>query len=318
MGSKNGCVVGWYASKHKNIGDEAFKPAFQKIWPDFEFTFVNHVPKNINDFDFIWFGGGSFLDQHLPNPHKLDIKIPVGFIGVGAGHVHQDYLPLLKRAKAVVVRDKESQKALPGSLYMPDLVFSLDDFPIPEKSGKITILLSDFITPHSDSRSWQYAAYEWFMLEFSSVCDELVKRGHYLEFVPMCTGEVDDRRVAGALISRMSNRSCVTWNLDILGLDEFRNKINSSDLVITQRLHGMIFSVLSEVPYLNISFHDKMVNLNKDIGWQGYIDYYGFNKKIFLNLLEEKTSLEKLKDYKNKSKELIKCTSATVKGLFSQ
>ena len=311
-------VIGWYADKHINLGDEAFKPSFRKLWPNINFTFGNFIPENINDYDMCWFGGGSFFEQPLPNPKKVDITIPIFIVGVGLSSIHPNNKTIFEKAKAIVVRDSDSHKRFPQSILAPDIVFSLDDPKYKNKGNakKVTVLLSDFISPGLQDVGYKYSSYDWFMTEFASLCDTLVDSGFELDFVPMCFGTFDDRRVAGSVISRMKYKNRVNWCLDILSLDTLREKISCSSLVITQRLHGAILSAMAEVPYINIRFHDKMLSLNKDIGWEGHIDYYGFNKSNFLDLLKKVDDTSLLKIYLNKTKEELECMSATVEKLF--
>ena len=135
MGSVKVCVVGWYKGKHLNLGDEAFKPSFQKLWKSYTFTFENRIPENINDYDLCWFGGGSFFDQPLPNPKKIEIKIPIALIGVGLKDISPANKTVYEKAKEIVVRDSDSHKRHPQSILAPDIVFSLEDPIYKKKEG---------------------------------------------------------------------------------------------------------------------------------------------------------------------------------------
>ena len=318
MGSVKVCVVGWYKGKHLNLGDEAFKPSFQKLWKSYTFTFENRIPENINDYDLCWFGGGSFFDQPLPNPKKIEIKIPIALIGVGLKDISPANKTVYEKAKVIVVRDSDSHKRHPQSILAPDIVFSLEDpiYKKKESSKKITVILSDFISPGTDSVGYKYASYEWFLTEFASACDTLIERGYFLDFVPMCFGTFDDRRVAGSVISRMKNKDKPNWCLENLTLESLREKISTSDLIITQRLHGAIFSAMAEVPYINIRFHDKMLSLNQDIGWVGHLDYYGFNKSVLFDLIDKVQDVTSIRKYLTKTKLELSCMQAIVEKSF--
>jgi polysaccharide pyruvyl transferase WcaK-like protein len=320
MGCPRIFVLGWYAGESVNLGDEAFKPSFKKLWKNVEFTFGNSIPKDINSYDYFWIGGGSFLDQPLSNPHHITVKKPIGIIGVGISTIHPKNKAIVDSAKIIVVRDKSSQSKIPNSIYAPDIVFSLEDSfykNCQDPSGKkITILLSDFISPQEVSQAYSIAAFNWFVIEFASFCDLLVDKKYQLEFVPMCFGAIDDRRISAAIISRMKNKSKVKWCLENLSIENLRIKISESNLVITQRFHGMIFSTLSEVNFINIRFHDKMLSLMKDMNWNSHIDYYGFNKIQLMSLLNSFDN-SILKSYTNQAQENLKCMSAIVAKQFS-
>jgi hypothetical protein len=56
----NVLVYGFYGKG--NLGDDLFERAFCHLWPGISFSFTNEITrKHIDDFDVIFFGGGSFL-----------------------------------------------------------------------------------------------------------------------------------------------------------------------------------------------------------------------------------------------------------------
>lgn len=71
MGSIKVCVVGWYEGKHRNLGDEAFKPSFQKLWGNYSFTFKNYIPENINDYDLCWFKDWKLRKKQIESQNKF-------------------------------------------------------------------------------------------------------------------------------------------------------------------------------------------------------------------------------------------------------
>ena len=47
---------------HSNIGDELFKDAFWKLFPDHSFRFTDTIAEAHKGFDALFIGGGSFLE----------------------------------------------------------------------------------------------------------------------------------------------------------------------------------------------------------------------------------------------------------------
>lgn len=280
---KRGFVLGWYG--HGNLGDEAFQPCFKSLFPSATLTFGDSIPSDINDYDFLWIGGGSFLDQAVPNPSKIDIRIPIGFIGVGVGaHVSDEYLALLKKAKIIVVRDHLSVAYMPSGINFTvasDLVFSTPPEASYAPTKKVTVLLNDFLTPPKDAADWKQLSFNWFVNQFSKVCDKFIDKGYEVHFYPMCISRsFDDRRTAASVISKIENRDNVVWHLQS-DTNTFFSQLATSELVISQRLHGMIYSAKLGVPFIALSCHDKTKGFVKDLGWGGVVDYYGFTEDFF-------------------------------------
>jgi len=294
-------VLGWYG--HGNLGDEAFKPSIKNLFPNQEFQFGDHIPDNINQqYGELWIGGGSFLDQKIKNIEK--VTIPIGFIGVGVGHtVEPGNQAALKRAKFVIVRDHASVRRCPNALFAPDIVFSRTDLKIPKKptgaQKNVVVLLNDFFYPGWESPEWKTFSYYRFSHEFSKVCESLASKGYWVKFLPMCISpEIDDRKIAAAVISRMKTKKKAIWyHEDAIPEEKLLQEISKADLVITQRLHGAIFSILAQRPFIVIRSHDKLTGLLEDCDWQGHLDYYGFTDSEFFKILQKVEGKSVCKEY---------------------
>lgn len=295
MGRLRAFTVGWYG--HHNLGDEAFKPAICKLFPEVDFSFGDCIPKNINEYDFMLVGGGSFLEAILPNPGKVTITIPIGFIGVGLSEaLHKSNKELLAKAKLVLVRDSTSTEFWPTAVQTPDLVFNI---PMPYRHNpvgkKVTILVNDFITPDATFPDWKFISYYWFLCEFGEVCNDLIDDGYTLQFLPMGIQSIDDRRCAAAVVGRIRKKNKAEWVLTEVTSDMLQKEISESEFVITMRFHGMVYSAIIGTPFICIHTHDKMVGLAKDMNWKGMANYYGFTKSAFneaLTHLENKNVLD--------------------------
>lgn len=285
-------VIGWY--NHGNVGDEAFKKAFQDLFPQFDFDFQAHVPANVNEiYDAVWVGAGSFLDEHVGGLE--DIKLPMAFLGIGMGNPPGDrLLSVMSGAKAVVVRDVLTRNALTSvglsPELAPDLAFANPVLanPKPSEGKKAVVLLNDFFCPKMNGASWQSSAWNWFLHEFSRTCEGLIYDGYQLEFVPMCVGGIDDRRPAGMIqgylpeqIFEKTRWMAVAPGAGVPHEQCVHNAVAEADLVITQRYHGMVFAAQMGKPFIAISGHDKIKALASELSWGGVVDYYGFSRTMF-------------------------------------
>lgn len=296
-------VYGWYG--RGNLGDEAFKTSFMQLWPDVTFTFSSgSIPTTINDeFDEFWIGGGSFLEQAIP---RLDfVRIPIRFLGVGSTSAPSPMIrDALDTAKTIVFRDTTASKCWPSSLVLSDLVFAREDIkPLGLKKKKqITILLNDFLTPFGKVMEWKSLAYYWYLQEFSKIVDRLSET-YKIKLFPMCINpRVDDRRIAGALLGRSEHPHRYEWVLDPQDEYSLRSSIQESDLVITQRFHGIIYSSMEEVPCLTITAHDKFSSLCRKLNLP-LVDFYGLTDASFGKAMDEigSISFEKVASYRNES-----------------
>jgi polysaccharide pyruvyl transferase WcaK-like protein len=269
-------VYGYYGNN--NIGDETFKICFRNLWPEIDFSLIKEIPQNINEaFHGIIFGAGDLLDQSIKNSNI--IKIPIYLIGIGYNNIHETNKHLLQTANVIITRNQSPY------LVASDICFSLPG-ETESKNGDskiVSVFTNDFLTPRRNAQDWIKDSYNWYLTEFSSILDDLSKKGYTVRMIPMCCNpHVDDRKLAGTLISRMECRSSVQWILDpIKNYNQLKDLISESHSIISQRLHGGIFSYIAGVPCIMINHHDKMHQFSKSIELESSLNYYGFNKEIF-------------------------------------
>ena len=273
-------VYGWYGMG--NLGDEAFKESFRRLWPNIEFTFSSNIPIAVNDcYDAFWIGGGSFLEQHIP---RLDyVRIPISLYGVGSTLSPSPVVrEAMERAETIVFRDRTGAKCWPSSHVLCDLVFAREDIvPVSgRKKKQVTVFLNDFITPYGKALEWKSLSYYWYLQEFSKILDRL-SATHRIKLFPMCINpRVDDRRVAGAVMGRSEYPQKYDWILAEQTEDDLRKSIRESEFVITQRFHGLVYSLLEEVPCITISAHDKFSSLCRELNLP-MVDFYGMTDASF-------------------------------------
>lgn len=286
-------VFGWYGQN--NLGDEVFKVCFRQLWPDADLTFGNALPANINSqYGALWVGGGSFLDQPILNIDN--VTIPILFLGVGvSASLPECNKRALKRAKLVVCRDSKSYDNLPtreNAQFASDLVFSrkeLTPLHLPQEK-QITLILNDFLTPVGGAvPDWRSLSYYWFLQEFSKIMDRYAVQDYKIKLIPMCVNpRFDDRRIAAALQGRSAYPHRYDWVLNPVTELELRTEISKSAFVITQRFHGLVYSILEQRHCLTICTHDKFNSLIADLNITG-LDYYGITDTRFRDALDKVT-----------------------------
>lgn len=284
-------VFGWYGQN--NLGDEVFKICLRQLWPTATLIFGNSIPSGINTkYDALWIGGGSFLDQPIA---QIDtVTIPIYFIGVGvSASLPECNQRALQRAKMVVCRDGKSFGNTPNkdNTYLTsDLVFARTDLkPLGlEKTKQITVILNDFLTPVGGSvPDWRSLSYYWFLQEFSKIMDRYAIQDYKIKLIPMCINpRIDDRRIAAALQGRSCYPHRYEWILNPLSELELRTEISKSAFVITQRFHGLVYSILEQSPCLTLCTHDKFNSLVGELNLPS-LDYYGLTDIRFREALDK-------------------------------
>lgn len=318
MTKKQVLVVGFY--DHGNLGDEAFKPAFQHLWGNkADFTFTDEIPfwTELEPYDALMIGGGSFLDQKAPIntdgmgvEHAVDaVDIPIGFIGIGylpEALIHPSWKSLLIKSKIIVKRD--SPPAFGEDVYYaPDLVFARPSLPSIRKDEKqLVVLGNDFLVPRRDSPRWKVDAWNWFEGEFSKTLDRYIDEGWGVRFVAMAGDQRgwklathDDRVFATRIISQMENRTEVFFGGVVSSVGNLTDAISSAGLVFTTRFHGCVFSTMFGTKFLAISHHDKIKNYMDDNSLFHRVNYYGLNSDRTWEMAESAVrDKDLLDDYK--------------------
>jgi len=294
-------VYGWYG--HGNLGDEAFRPAITGLFPGVDFTFADRLPERLAiRFDAVVFGGGSFLDQAVAG--SIDIHLPEGmpiaYLGVSCGDVvHPDHSKLLKKAKLIVVRDRLSFDKLTRIHeidrnkvhYAGDLVLARDDvyWQLCEQppSRMVAVFLSDHLTPRRDAPIWAYQAHEWFVREMAKALDRMIDDGLHVSFYAMCVNPREsDERPMWAVTGKMNSDPMSYFSrMGYMDEAECRASIARSHLVVTQRLHGAVFSAALGRHAILINSHDKMNAFAMDSGIET-VPYYGFTDRQLLDTVD--------------------------------
>lgn len=297
-------VVGWYG--HKNIGDESYRLTFPILFPDQTLAFSDRPEYE----DFIIVGGGDILSHDLLSQLK---QIKTKKIILSSSVSIETPFDLLDQFSSIFVRDKFSHDLLSlkkvPSQFLPDTAFLLS--PNKENGKK---LLSD-LAKEEETELYEKKIAIVFnahlmhsgkddilardFLNFHKVCNDLAKLADgtmaSFIFLPMCTGMPYDDRVANSLIAS----KCKFFLKNLLVYDRFSvqetlDLISAVDGVISTRFHATLFSMISEVPFLDLVHHDKNINFLQTVGLSHLsLSYWDFKQS------ELKSSVEKLLEKKD-------------------
>lgn len=278
-------VYGWY--NHFNVGDELFKAAFQRLFPWCSFAFVERIDEeSLQGIDWVFFGGGSFLDQAPRITEKaLGIirSMPLFYVGVGSEtDIHLTHLDLLGKAQVVATRSNIGvSKVLainPKTIVIPDLVYAFVDDVIPIKriERSILVLPNMSVVPMYDDPYWKHTFWHKFKIEMGQFLDMLIDDGYRIDFLPLCKdNESSDVGAIVELANGMKHRraNIVGSETTVASLSKV---FGSYEHIITQRYHGMILADMCSIPCITIAHHDKLQSRSS-------ISYFELTKKKLID-----------------------------------
>ncbi|WP_435134200.1 polysaccharide pyruvyl transferase family protein [Formosa sp. A9] len=236
---------------------------------------------DINTCDFLLVGGGGLILRNTNRVVDLmeRVTIPWGFIGVSIDSVGNDNIDFItyiaKHAKFVVVRDKFSvdifNNYMDGNLFLaPDLTF-LNPYPKASNSGEQgTVALS--------LRPWKANIFKQYTRNYH----RFNKLNHKLPFLSSVLGLWDIKKFLN-LVKISTTKRITPFPLhinskngdnllfrDYLNFNEeleFNiNDLRNSDYLIGMRLHSLIFATQMGVPFIAVSYANKIDNYLADLG----------------------------------------------------
>lgn len=295
-------VVGWYG--HGNVGDESYKVSFPLLLPDYSLTFTDNIKeeqmKNASAFIL---GGGAVVEKpFLKQFEKIDNKFMMSVTA------NKDIpVEMVKKFKKIIVRDVRSQAALKElgieTTLMPDAAFLLKG----DSSAGYNYLQNSFQqTKHelynkiivivynahlgvvSDDRHLARDQMT-FLKNANDLASIIDNTPASFVFVPFGQQEPWDDRITNAWLSSR----CKFWkkNLTIYDRISFQQVLDiiaCSDAVVSSRLHASIFSCVSQVPFIDITHHDKNLGFLQTVGLEDWsVPYWRFDYTKCVSLLNE-------------------------------
>lgn len=273
--------VGWYG--RQNAGDEAFKEVHKLLFNgrcDIEWADDKAQVTTSPGQRYVLGGGdvlNNFYAKHIPADQ------PFALYGVGVGgeeefgfiSQHQDRIPA-----AWVRNDRDAQRLVASGLnahFTPDIVFQLKSLYADSKArdpagaaGRKRLVLFLSANAFQDAlrtgneRLIHY--YGFFQRELALVCDFL--SDYYdVVFYPLSTNVNDDDHLFSTQVHgfmRKAERARVLPGRD--EIEEIVQMVKAADLVMTMKFHGIVFSILSERPFVNVGLSRKTQLLSADNG----------------------------------------------------
>jgi polysaccharide pyruvyl transferase WcaK-like protein len=269
-------VVGWYGIG--NIGDEAFKPAIERIFDGHELEYVR-PPRRPKDPDLVVLGGGAVV-----SPFYLTC-LPEGTrrYALGVDLAYDSEIDLLANGgfSGVMFRNK-SDAARSGDRFdfptysIPDLAFMIrrSGRPTLERfhpdadpaARKVAVCATDYVNPAIDRPVEKFGerAYS-FAVSLAHELDQLAEQGWTVYLLCCSTGGYgDDRRMALQLKSFMEHPPVTI--LDSMRPQEMVDFIAEMDLSICMRFHSHIFSTIAGTPFVSIEFTTKVRVYLEELG----------------------------------------------------
>lgn len=328
MSMQTVAVMGWY--NKENCGDESYKLAFPKIFPDYNFVFTADLSKEIiNNSDAFILGGGDVMsDYYLDQLFGISKKKHVFSVSAS-----ENINPAkLDKFESLYVRDKKSVEILKQkgviAKFVPDFAFMLEG----DRARGRRLVQKIFIDEHRDlyekivvivvngflanDESNSYNVKEF--VHFHSLAYDLA---HLLDsinasflFVPFGQDmPYDDRNTNMWVASK-----CKYWKKNAVILHEpsvqnILDIFSYADAVISTRLHSTIFSCVTMTPYIDILHNHKNRWLAETIDKSDWtIPYEAFDENRAKYLLNRflwsgvETTKNDLKVLLNKQRVLIK------------
>lgn len=244
-------IVGFF--NVENAGDERLRQTWIRILPDVHLTFFNMTQVSraaLEPYDWVILGGGSIIHEHNPiiteSKALLSAHHKVGAAGVAVSGNYADSLTpsvqaLVSRSDFFYVRDQLSAELIGGNVEVaPDLSWA---HPIPaydlDAKQDITMILApcDW-KPIYDPSKWiaQFDRYS-------------------VTHAPMFFGRDD------ALLEQLGIQPPYEFS---------RISIWSSKVIVSMRLHGIMFALQAGKPVIAIDYDDKVGKFMSENGLSDY------------------------------------------------
>ena len=314
-------VLGWY--DHNNIGDEAYKIAFPKLFKNYEFTFGEKIKGKP---DTIILGGGDVLspkflktlDAH-PQAKKYAFSINLRPELIG---------PQLSQFERIISRNFVDLRTVDNYKIQcfPDFTFVLEGNKgngkqlIKELFSKhnselyenvIVLTLNSFLCVREKILARDYVAFDKICYDLSKLMDNT--NASFI-LIPFGNGFPQNDRISNAFV--YANAKFWKKNLLVfeqLSIQETLDIFAAADAAITTRLHSAIFSCIGGTPFIDITHHTKN---------QMFMDFIG-KPEWSLNFwhLDYYKALDLLKDFINNKeffREQVSNINISSKKLLSQ
>ncbi|MCD6162698.1 MAG: polysaccharide pyruvyl transferase family protein [candidate division Zixibacteria bacterium] len=255
-------------------------------------NFINTLNRIKESSALIVVGGGLFFDKPAKNKYLLEFlgKISwmkksgktINVIGVGVGPLYENkskiaLRKILNTVDLITVRDNESKEALnqigvsnPETYITGDIAILLEPSPSKQiveimKGEKLTADKNPVIAISIRGSDVQNPMLKKSIIKFCRYATE--QYNAQIWFFPFqFSGNDDDRPGIRTLENEFGENNNVFFlykeksPMDILGL------FSKADIVIGERFHSIIFSIIAQKPFIGISYLPKVERLFSEIG----------------------------------------------------
>ena len=267
-------VLGFYG--HKNLGDDQYKTTFSRLFRsnDVSLTFssvdcIDHIP---SDVDAIMCGGGDIVNSYFMKSISAlveDFDGPVYAISVGFPYHSeaQEYLGLFDHVFVRTKTDLEFGVREVGADnidYIPDLAWLLD-VPTPLKTDQKKVALC-----LAQPMFFENPVCESLVEGIVDTASRLVDEGCKISLVPFNTysnsrQECDiyiSETVRERILLRVPHADVQIYNVNVV--EDVMRELSSCNLVIGMRFHSIVFSAISNTPFVAVGVTNKVKNTMKD------------------------------------------------------
>lgn len=286
-------ILGWY--NHENVGDEAYKIAFPKLFKTDKFTFGEEIKGNPST---IVLGGGDVLRPTFFN--KLTAFPNTKKYAMSVNLRKEDLEPKLDQFEKVFSRNYVDHK-LSKVQFCPDFAFALEANAHHGKelvkqifnknnsdlySNLIIIVMNSFLCKREKSLARDYIAFDKICYDLGKLMDNTP--ASFL-LVPFGNGFPENDRVSNAFLYANSK----FWKKNVLLFDKLSVQdtldiFAAADAAISTRLHSGIFSTIAGTPFLDLCHHSKSSLYMEFIGKQDWcLNFWHFDYFKAITMIKE-------------------------------
>jgi polysaccharide pyruvyl transferase WcaK-like protein len=290
-------TIGWY--NRFNAGDESYKLTFPVLFPDYDFRFGEKGPADI-----CILGGGNILSE---NYVRLALNVEAGkrFVFSASASKNSPF-ELLKEFDEIIVRDKTSEQLLLDNGVScrlgADAAFCMKPDPIAGRqliqkmfdaeglhlySKIVGVVLNGHLGQAKDAQlARDFITLNRVAQDIAATAD--VTPASFV-FFPMSTGSPHDDRATNAMVASR----CKFWNKNLmiyerLSVQQTLDLISACDATISTRLHSTIFSLIANVPFVDLVHHDKNRSFLQTCNLEEYsLSYWSFGSYQLKTLLNK-------------------------------
>lgn len=256
-------VLGWY--DHDNVGDEAYKIAFPKLFKNYEFTFGEKIQ---GEPDTIILGGGDVLYPKFTN--QLDNHSQAKKYAFSINLRPNDVTDL-GQFERIISRNFVDLRTTEYKIQCyPDFTFVLEGN---KENGKqllkdlfakynselyenvVVLTLNSFLCVREKILARDYVAFDKICYDLSKLMDNT--NASFI-LVPFGNGFPQNDRIANAFV--YANAKFWKKNLllfEKLSIQQTLDIFAAADAAVTTRLHAAIFSCIGGIPFVDVTHHTK-------------------------------------------------------------